>query len=78
MFLRFCFVIALGCSAVWLMGCGGGEPQEKPSAKDVEASTKEKDEKPAAKKVTPAGPQTVTLQVPEMKKRGGLEGDELT
>jgi hypothetical protein len=78
MLLRICFAFALGGSALWLVGCGGGEPQEKPSAKDVGTNTEKKDEKPADKTAVPAGPQTVTLHVPEMKMRGGNEGAELT
>jgi hypothetical protein len=78
MFLRICFAFALACSALWLVGCGGGQSEEKPPAKDVAAYAEKKDEKPAAKKVIPAGPQTVTLHVPEMKMRGGNEGAELT
>jgi hypothetical protein len=77
MFLKLFFGFALGCSALLSAGCGGREPQGKPPPKDGGAST-EKKENTAGKKESPAGPQTVTLHVPEMKMRGGNEGTELT
>jgi hypothetical protein len=39
MFLRICFGCTLGCSILLLAGCGKGEPQEKPPAKNVETIT---------------------------------------
>ena len=78
MFFRIHFGFALGCSALLLAGCTGSEPREKPPANGIEGTAEKKAGTPAGKKEIAAGPQTVTLHVPEMKMRGGTQGAELT
>jgi hypothetical protein len=68
----------LGGQGYLMEAMSGSGTTDLPTEERPEAETETDDRTPTAKNTLPTGPQKITLHVPEMRKRGGREGAELT